>query len=870
MTLAVQANAVSTQQTSAHYRRWLAIAQIALAIWIVYHYEIEAPALPTVMSLAACGFVISTLLPDRYRLPLFVVLSLLGLFAVLGLTDGAWLIAICLLLIGTCHLPLPGPTRVFVLVLLGGLLAALRMTWGSSPWSSALWPVLGSMCMFRLILYVRAILSGEKPTSAWNTLAYFFMLPNVAFPLFPVVDYKTFQRSCSKTAEDDIYDRGLLWISRGLTHLILYRVIYNNVLNDPAEISSLGDLVQFMLGTFLLYLRVSGQFHIAIGILHLFGFGLPETNKLYYLSSGFTDMWRRMNIYWTEFMTKTVFNPTYFRLKGLGQIKAVGLATAVVFIVTWFLHSYQWFWLRGGFPLRFQDILFWGILGILVHRGVMKEFRPRQPSKNAIFPARWISGLKAAATFFVICFLWSLWSVQSLADWIWLMSAGTNVDAKGLALLSAAFTTVFVLATLERSALQGSSGKWAQTVLTPTARSIVGLILLLAVAQPAVRTMLPPSLASALNSVQSPDVNARDNFAQSRGYYEQLDENGGVEESPPATVAEAFEKIMRNQDTCEWQFHTKRWRLRDDNLLMMDLTPSLHLPYPRCWTRSMTFSTNSWGMRDKEYALEKPGDTLRIAISGASHVMGNGVSDGETFEQVVEDRLQREFKCERYQRFEILNFGVDSYGLIQQLVSLEENGFKFSPDITIMTVRRQERSWMRLYLSNVASYHARISDDSLQELLQNAGLADIDRSRVPIPFQSWRVSAKKLGIEPAMPSSELEARVERVADEVINWSWQHFSEMSALHGALPIALAIDAVLDGPPVAIPNLEAIENAGIHAINLYDVFPAGQREAIRVSEADIHPNAAGHRIIADRLYEELVPIIRAKCMTHPEQKQ
>lgn len=656
MTLAIQASALSAQRTSAHYRRWLAIAQISLAIWIVYHYEIEAPALLTVMSLAACGFVISTLLPDRYRLPLFVLLSLLGLFTVLGLTDGAWLIAIGLLLIGACHLPLPGPHRVFVLVLLGGLLAALRMTLGPSPWSSALWPVLGSMFMFRLILYIRAILSGEMPASPWNTLAYFFMLPNVAFPLFPVVDYKIFQRSCSKKAEDDIYDRGLLWISRGLTHLILYRVIYNNVLNDPAEIASLGDLVQFMLGTFLLYLRVSGQFHIAVGILHLFGFGLPETNKLYYLSSGFTDMWRRMNIYWTEFMTKAIFNPTYFRLRGFGQIKAIGLATAVVFVVTWLLHSYQWFWLRGGFPLKSQDVLFWGILGTLVYRGVIKEFRPAQPSKSTILHSKWIPGFKAAATFFVICFLWSLWSVNSLADWIWIIGAGSNVDAKGLVLLSTAFTSVFFLAILERSALKGSSRKWIKTVLTPTARSIMGLILLFAVAQPAIRTRFPPSLASVLNSAQSPDVNARDNFAQSRGYYEQLEENGDVDEPPPATVAEAFEKMMRNQNTCEWQFHSKRWRLRDDSLLMMDLVPSLHLPYPRCWTHPMTFSTNSWGMRDKEYALEKPEDTLRIAIYGASHVMGNGTSDGETFEQVVEDRLQREFKCERYQRFEILNF----------------------------------------------------------------------------------------------------------------------------------------------------------------------------------------------------------------------
>ncbi len=85
----------------------------------------------------------------------------------------------------------------------------------------------------------------------------------------------------------------------------------------------LGDLVQFMLGTFLLYLRVSGQFHLIVGLLHLFGFRLPETHKLYYLAHSFTELWRRINIYWTDFMMKTVFYPTYFQVKKLGPSTAL-------------------------------------------------------------------------------------------------------------------------------------------------------------------------------------------------------------------------------------------------------------------------------------------------------------------------------------------------------------------------------------------------------------------------------------------------------------------------------------------------------------------------------------------------------------------
>ena len=67
----------------------------------------------------------------------------------------------------------------------------------------------------------------------------------------------------------------------------------------------------------------STTFHMIVGLLHLFGFRLPETHKLYYLAHSFTELWRRINIYWTEFMMKAVFYPTYFRVKQRGPKPAL-------------------------------------------------------------------------------------------------------------------------------------------------------------------------------------------------------------------------------------------------------------------------------------------------------------------------------------------------------------------------------------------------------------------------------------------------------------------------------------------------------------------------------------------------------------------
>ena len=121
-----------------------------------------------------------------------------------------------------------------------------------------------------------------------------------------------------------------------------------------------------MLGMYLLYLRVSGTFHLIVGLLLMFGFNLPETHHLYYLATSFTDFWRRINIYWKDFVMKLFFYPTHFKLRKMGTLWALSVATLATFLATWLLHSWQWFWIRGRPLFDWKDFSFWIILGVLV------------------------------------------------------------------------------------------------------------------------------------------------------------------------------------------------------------------------------------------------------------------------------------------------------------------------------------------------------------------------------------------------------------------------------------------------------------------------------------------------------------------------
>ena len=92
------------------------------------------------------------------------------------------------------------------------------------PWSRAIWPILGSMFMFRLIVYLYDLRHDTAPFSLSRSLAYFFLLPNVCFPLFPVVDFKTFRRTYFDADAARIYQTGVDWMVRGVIHLILLSV----------------------------------------------------------------------------------------------------------------------------------------------------------------------------------------------------------------------------------------------------------------------------------------------------------------------------------------------------------------------------------------------------------------------------------------------------------------------------------------------------------------------------------------------------------------------------------------------------------------------------------------------------------------------
>src|SRR5437762_12712529 len=97
-------------------------------------------------------------------------------------------------------------------------------------------------------------------------------------------------------------------------------------------------------------------------------------------------------------------------------------------------------------------------------------------------------------------------------------------------------------------------------------------------------------------------------------------------------------------------------------------------------------TSNSLGMRDREYQKAKPANTYRIVLLGASNDMSTGVKDNQTYENLVEDTLNSRVPDARYPRDEVLNLTDAADTIPQMVLRLEEVGFEFLSDAATLAV----------------------------------------------------------------------------------------------------------------------------------------------------------------------------------------
>ena len=266
-----------------------------------------------------------------------------------------------------------------------------------------------------------------------------------------------------------------------------------------------------------------------------------------------------------------------------------------------------------------------------------------------------------------------------------------------------------------------------------------------------------------------------------------------------------------------------------DDFLRYELKPNLNRPYKA----GLRF-TNSMGMANPEYSYAKPPHTRRIALLGDSLSLG---PYGQDYVAKLEERLNQNCRTPEIQSYQVLNFSVYAYSILQEMDAGLNKAPLFHPDAYVFTITDLEAmdtmGW-RTHVGSLLISGTDLKYDYLRQVVADAGLQSTNH----LPTIRRRLKPYILPVQ--------------------RWAFQQVKDKAASEGASMAIFFIPAPL---PSDFINSdfdsfrEAAAPVGVHIIDLRDTFSSVNLGDIEVDpNSDIHPNARGHKMIADNLFAKL----------------
>lgn len=319
--------------------------------------------------------------------------------------------------------------------------------------------------------------------------------------------------------------------------------------------------------------------------------------------------------------------------------------------------------------------------------------------------------------------------------------------------------------------------------------------------------------------------------------------------------------------------------MRPDAELFWALRPNLDIRRNRKRIR-----TNSLGLRSSKIETKRPGE-IRILSLGESTAFGQGVSNDQTYANFLEDHLNTVARdAGRGSHFRVINAGVPAYSSFQSLKYLELRGIDLQPDVVLLyhevndylpsTIRGSDGSELSFGRTDAQLYESR-TNAARRVLMGNSALLrflDLRLARYRIDrFQEANVEAFEHGI--GLPAFELLPRIlavaedgyattteireralpQRVSEDERAEILEAFQRFCAERGIRLVAIH-PSYNESSRHRCLLTEIYDRQGVPTLEAYDVLhPPGVEQAKYFIDS-FHPNAAGHR----RLAEALAPIV------------
>jgi hypothetical protein len=267
--------------------------------------------------------------------------------------------------------------------------------------------------------------------------------------------------------------------------------------------------------------------------------------------------------------------------------------------------------------------------------------------------------------------------------------------------------------------------------------------------------------------------------------------------------------------------------------------PREYLPDLDLFVNLVPFRTNSRGLRDREYPLQKPPDAFHVAVLGSSFTLPRGVRIEDAFHSLLEERLSARYAPTRY---EFVNFACGAMSPPDILVKLRQRALAYEPDLAVVGVT-----------AGVVPYY-----------LLERGRRD-PQHRWPPPAIQVRLEANRPGPRaylltylsravspPQLPPKPIEPPPTGPRpDDVV----KELGELSRRTG-IPIVLIRLLYQHKPPTAAEFRFAsrVVAEGMHYVDTRAAFRGTKPGDFWIHGLDPHPNARAHAIFADVLEEYL----------------
>lgn len=228
------------------------------------------------------------------------------------------------------------------------------------------------------------------------------------------------------------------------------------------------------------------------------------------------------------------------------------------------------------------------------------------------------------------------------------------------------------------------------------------------------------------------------------------------------------------------------------------------------WSEKMIVNTiNADGLNERfNYSVKKPVKTFRIVALGDSFTYGLNIDTEDNWTEILEDKLNNELECSKYDNIEVINLGVSGYDIPYEVEMYGRNGQKYHPDLLV---------WMLVDNNRILD----VVNPLIEKCLESLPEAERKDDRC------WKDSTRLIN--------------RQYADDYLG---RQFAKISGYYDREIIAVDIDN-------AHKNILKIsgKTEGLYVLNL----EYSGSEEIRLP--DYHPNTEGHKYFAKQIYNYIV---------------